>query len=755
MVDPVLPLALFGVAGLTPSVAIASLRFRDAERWSASLVPYRVEMPSGCDPASLQNFLGTLTGLLPARWERPLSVRGIGVEIVSNGDEGISQILLVPSYQSEIVIGQLRANVPGVRLTAEPDFRLREPTLAGELETPRPDYPLNTDRPATVTTNILTALTPLDAGEQLSIHWTLHPLPPRTAPPGSSAATGILARLVGPSNRPEAPPIPKAVLAKYLEPLFAVSARVAIRSGSAARDRQLLSRVVAAFHAANSPDATLRRRKVSSRQAIQRIKKRYPVVFARTCLLNSAELSGLLALATPESVVAGLRLGSSPSLPASTDIPTAGIVVGASNFTGSERPLALTIRALQQHLHVCGPSGVGKTALLNNIARQVIAAGWGLISLDPKRDGAHSLLGQIPIGRQGDVVWWDPLDDRPIGLNILNNRDGDPDLAAEQVFAILHKLNREWWGPRLADLLMAALHTLARTPGATLCELPLLLSNTAYRARVVGAIDDPIGLNAVWAWFDSLTPGEQSQAISPILNKTRPWLVRSRLRHVLGQADPLLDIDEVMAEQRILLAPLSAGELGDEASALLGVILLTKVFQATMRRLRLPAAERRPLVVIVDEAQVLANLPTPMTEMLALARGAAVAVVGAHQTLSQLDAPLREALLGTARSHVVFQCGSADAARFAREFSPYVTAEQIQHLGAYEVVASLSTGDRVAPPATAITHPLPPDNGQSDLVRELSRQRWGRDRAEVEAELRRRHEGPRGTGPVGRRRRSS
>ena len=118
MVDPVLPLIAIGAAGLTPSAAILALRDRDAKRWSGELVPYRLEVSSSFDPAGLQQFLSALTGLLPSKWERPVSIRGIGVEAIAT-PAGIAHYLLVPQSQTDIVLGQLRASVPGARVTKE------------------------------------------------------------------------------------------------------------------------------------------------------------------------------------------------------------------------------------------------------------------------------------------------------------------------------------------------------------------------------------------------------------------------------------------------------------------------------------------------------------------------------------------------------------------------------------------------------------------------------------------------------------
>jgi len=749
MIDPAVPLSLAALAGLTPSAAILSLRQLDAKRWAAGLEPYLLEVPGGCDPEELVKFLGSLSGLLPSRWERPVSVRGIGLEVTSTAD-GISHHLLVPGHQTEIVTGQLRANLPGVRLTPDPSHELLTPILVGELATANPNHQLRADSASSVATSILASLQPLGEGERASVQTIVLPLSPRMRP--SSNSLGQVLSGLGRSDPGE---VSKAVQLKYNLQLFACSIRLVIEAPTPARARQLLARIAASYHAANSPDATLRRRRVSNGSVRRAYLQRRPPTLSRPCLLNSSELAGLMAVPPPGISLMGLRFGGSRLLPASTDIPTVGCcVLAQSNYPGARRPLALSVRGAQQHVEIVGPPGTGKSSLMGNMIIELIEAGYGVVVVDPKRDLVTDVCDRIPKHRQPEVAIFDPIDERPVGLATLQSSDGNEDLAAEQIFGILKALNTDSWGPRLADLLRASLHTLARTKGATLTELPALLTDASFRAKIVGALDDPLGLSAVWSWFDALSEGERSQAVSPILNKARPWLIRSKMRHVLGQADPLLDLDEVLSKGQILLAPLSAGELGDDAASLLGAILISKLFGAIMRRVSLPASERRPTFVFIDEAQILGKLPVPLADMLAVARGMAVSVVIGHQTLSQFDPTLRSAVLGAARSRVLFQMGAEDATRFARELTPYLGADDLRGLGPYEVVASISTGDRVAPPATGRTRPLPPGNGDAELVRELSRQRWGRDRDEIESELRRRQERPSGSGPVGRQRRS-
>ena len=61
----------------------------------------------------------------------------------------------------------------------------------------------------------------------------------------------------------------------------------------------------------------------------------------------------------------------------------------------------------------------------------------------------------------------------------------------------------------------------------------------------------------------------RNEAVAPLLNKIRPFLLRPQLRTMLGQASPRFAIRDVFIKRRILLVDCSKGTLGSEVSALL------------------------------------------------------------------------------------------------------------------------------------------------------------------------------------------
>jgi hypothetical protein len=152
----------------------------------------------------------------------------------------------------------------------------------------------------------------------------------------------------------------------------------------------------------------------------------------------------------------------------------------------------------------------------------------------------------------------------------------------------------------------------------------------------------------------------------------------------------------------------------------------------------------------LDEWQNFVHLPTPMPAMLAEARGLGLGMTLAHQHLDQLDREARDAVLANARSRVVFQLPAGDARIIERELGGVLTADDLQGLGAYEVVCQLFAAGTTLPPATGKTRPLPLPCSDAATIRHLSRERYGIDRDKVEAAIRQRQSSG-GTGAVGRR----
>ena len=257
-----------------------------------------------------------------------------------------------------------------------------------------------------------------------------------------------------------------------------------------------------------------------------------------------------------------------------------------------------------------GPTGVGKSTLMLNLAVADMRAGRAVVVMEPKGDLIADILARVPEDRTDDVVLIDPANmERPVGLNPLAGGGRSPELVADQLLGLFHSHYSRHWGPRTQDILGASLLTLARVQGMTLAALPLLLTDSAFRRRILPKVVDPIGLEPFWSSFEAWSEQERATAIAPVLeNKLRPLLLRPELRAIIGQAAPRFEMRQVFTERKILLVNLSRGTLGPETAALLGSLVVSLLWEAILGRSAVDPRRRHPVCIFLDEFP---DVPTP------------------------------------------------------------------------------------------------------------------------------------------------
>ncbi len=663
-------------------------------------------------------------------------------------DGMVSYRVGVPVEQARRATQLASALVPGIAFSATPSRE--DVRRAWKVTVSTQSRPLAISNPLATSRALLAAMTAARKDERVLLQFLLGAAAgPRSFPSrASSTASGSW---IGPvlGRAPVADPDrQKALQAKHSDHVFAAAARLGVTAGTEARSKSLALGVLSGLRTAETPGVRIGlRRDRPDRLATARVPLQWPL------RLQPGELVGLLAWPLGDQPLPGVPRDEARRLFGDPRIKGKGRVIARSNAPGEDRELGLGIQDAMFHMAALGPTGTGKSTLLANLIRQDIAAGRGLLLLDPKGDLVDEILEHIPPERIPDVVVVDPADSEyAVGINPLSTHIRTPELVADTVLATFHGMYESSWGPRTQDILHASLLTLAGREGSTLCGLPLLLTNPAARRRLRAGVEDPIALDPFWAWFDNLSEGERQQAIAPVLNKTRPFLLRRQVRAIVGQAAPRFHLDEIFTHRRIVLVSLARKLIGPEAANLLGALVIAELWQATLNRAHAPRDRRHPVVVYADEFQAYTRLPTDLSDALAQSRGLGVGWVLAHQHLAQLPHELRSAVLANARSRVMFQLAADDANATARTTNGEVSASDLQRLRRHEIYAQLVVDGEVTSLASGKTLPLPPAISDPKMVREASRLRYGRPIAEVEQEITRLVEGDKPTDtPVGRR----
>ncbi len=411
-------------------------------------------------------------------------------------------------------------------------------------------------------------------------------------------------------------------------------------------------------------------------------------------------------------------------------------VVGQTNFRAQHRPFGIYEDDRRRHVYVIGKTGVGKTTLLQNMLIQDIKEGRGVALVDPHGDVAEALLDMIPPERTNDVIYFDPADiHHPVAFNVLEAIDPEYKyLVASGLVSALKKMWVDSWGPRLEYILRNTILALLDYPGSTLLGITRMLADKAYRKKVVESIEDPV-VKAFWRdEFANYNERFRSEAISPIQNKVGQFLSSAIIRNIVAQPKSTIDMQKIMDEGKILLVNVSKGRIGEDNSALLGAMIITKIQLAAMDRAKIAEEERRDFYLYVDEFQNFAT--ESFATILSEARKYRLNLTIAHQYITQMEEPVRDAVFGNVGTLIVFRVGAFDAEYLAKEFLPEFTEADLVNLDKYNAYIKLMINGVTSAPFSMQTIPPAAESENSrEKVIAVSRERYARDRSVVEDKI--------------------
>ena len=411
-----------------------------------------------------------------------------------------------------------------------------------------------------------------------------------------------------------------------------------------------------------------------------------------------------------------------------------------TNFRNAERVFGIKQDDRRRHMYVIGKTGMGKTNLLENLAIQDIQKGHGIAFIDPHGDTAEKLIKAIPSNRINDVIYFNPADqDYPIAFNVMEKVSPEyRHLVASGLVGVFKKIWADSWGPRLEYILRNAILGLLEYPGSTLLGVTRILVDKSYRDRVVEKITDPV-VRSFWVdEFSKWDPRVLQEVISPIQNKVGQFLSSALIRNIVGQTVSSFDVRKIMDERKILIMNLSKGRLGEDNSALLGAMMITKIQLAAMGRVDIPEETRADFYLYVDEFQNFAT--ESFANILSEARKYHLNLILANQYVTQIQEEVRDAIFGNAGSIISFRVGAMDAEFLEKEYEPVFMMNDIVNLPKYHIYLKLMI-DGIAGDAFSATV-LPPIKIEGDPETEAkiinsSRERYTAKKEDVEEKIRR------------------
>lgn len=412
-------------------------------------------------------------------------------------------------------------------------------------------------------------------------------------------------------------------------------------------------------------------------------------------------------------------------------------ILGETNFRDQKVRFGIKADDRRRHIYIIGKTGVGKTTMLETLAISDIRRGYGVGIIDPHGEFAEKMLDFVPEERIDDVIYFNPSDqDWPIAFNVIEQVPVEfRHLVASGLMGVFKKIWPDVWSARMEYIMNNSILALLEYPNSTLLGINRMLADKDFRQAVIDKITDPV-VKAFWTTeFARYHDRFQVEAIAPIQNKVGQFISNPLIRNIIGQPHSKINIREAIDNGKILIMNLSKGLIGEDNSALLGSMLVTKIQLAAMSRVDMPESVRRDFYLHVDEFQNFAT--DSFANILSEARKYRLSLTLAHQYVEQLSDVVRPAVFGNVGTIICFRVGAGDAEFLEKEFMPEFVGADLVNLPKYAFYIKLMIDGTASHAFSAMTIPpaTKPERSFKEEIIRRSRERYGTPRKEVEASI--------------------
>jgi len=417
--------------------------------------------------------------------------------------------------------------------------------------------------------------------------------------------------------------------------------------------------------------------------------------------------------------------------------------LGEAVFRGERKKFGIRRDDRRRHMYIIGKTGMGKSTLLENMIFSDIQAGRGVAVIDPHGDLVDACLKFVPASRSNDVILFEPGDKEfPVSFNMLNCPNPDQHtLVASGLMSVFKKLWPDAFSGRMEYILRNALLALIEAENNSMLGILRIFIDEPFRKKILEKVTNHL-VKSFWedeytSWSDKY----RTEAIAALQNKIGQLVSTPLIRNIIGQVSSKLDVRHAMDTGKIILMNLSKGKLGEDNSAFLGSMMVTKFQLDAMSRADIPEKERKDFYLYVDEFQNFAT--ESFATILSEARKYRLNLTMANQYVNQLlidnsNTTLRDAVFGNVGSMVVFQVGSDDAEPLSEQFEEMVLPKDILSLPKYHAYMRLMVKGIPSKAFSVSTLPPPKfeqDEGRIDTIRRLSRERYAEPRKSVEDKI--------------------
>lgn len=475
---------------------------------------------------------------------------------------------------------------------------------------------------------------------------------------------------------------------------------------------------------------------------------RHPIRPHKKLLLNTEELGSMFHFPHVKyNNIPSVKWQNYKVVQAPANIPKEGLLLGTNTYRGVTTPICMKRDDRFRHFYVIGQTGTGKSSIFQAMIRQDFVNGDGLCVVDPHGSLVEDLLPFVPKERVDDVVIFDPSDlERPMGLNLLEaETEEEKDMVALDAMNMMIKLfDEETFGPRIQDYFRNGVLTLMADPnGGAITDIMRLFTDDAFQRSKVKHLTNPV-VKSFWTNQMAKTGAREKQEIIPYFAaKFGQFYTNGMIRNIIGQTKSSFDFTDAMDNQKILFMNLSKGMTGDFNSKLLGLIIVSKIQTAALRRQRQAKGARTDFFLYIDEFQ---NYVTDSIEsILSEARKYRLGLCLAHQYMSQIDTSnqkkgvnLKDAVLGNVGTMMCYKIGAQDAEVMAKEMAPTFTDQDLINIDKYKAVMKLSVDTQPSKPFSITpTNPYLEEGNpeMATALKQISRLTHGRSKKFVEKEI--------------------
>ena len=545
----------------------------------------------------------------------------------------------------------------------------------------------------------------------------------------------------------------ESIESKISKPGFEVSIRVVVVAQSEDIAKSHMANISGALAQFSSDTNSLKGRKIHRKGAfmdefLYRYHPMFNLMGNHPSVLNVEELSTIFHFPNRQVTTPHINWLNSKTAPAPAQIPSEGLSLGVSSYRGIKRQVFIGNEDRMRHVYIIGKTGTGKSELLKDMIVQDIRAGKGLCFMDPHGDALQDIMKLIPPERAEDVIYFNPSDTaRPMGLNLLEATTEDQKhFVSTAVINMMYKLFDPYKtgivGPRFEHAVRNAMLTAMSDTGSTFIEVMRILTDARFVQELLPKVQDPI-IRRYWTDQIAQTSDfHKSEVLDYITSKFGRFVTNKLIRNIIGQSQSSFNFRSIMDEGKILLINLAKGELGEENSNFLGLILVPRILMAAMSRADTPVENRRDFYLYVDEFQ---NFATPdFAVILSEARKYRLGLCVANQFIGQVEEEVKNAIFGNVGTMISFRVGVTDANYLQHEFTPTFGEDDLLNVEKFHAyIKTIVKNEPVQPFSLDTTKDLMKIKAMenervAEIIKEMSRLKYGRDVNLIEAEISRR-----------------